>query len=87
MVLTNQEGGPAALNWCALEIQAVYFSGKGMGLEEFRNIMNYEGKSLPFPSHTRRAGLPEQRAEAVDAPAADQGAYAAPVGQEDGGSR
>lgn len=53
MVLANQEGGAAALNWCALEIQAVYFSGKGMG-EEFRSIMNCEDESPPFPSHTRR---------------------------------
>ena len=53
MVLANREGGAAALNWCALEIQAVYFSGKGMS-EEFRNIMDYEGESLPFPGHTRR---------------------------------
>jgi len=53
MVLAEQEGGAAALNWCALEIQAVYFSGKGMG-EEFRSIMSSEGESLPFPSHTRR---------------------------------
>ena len=34
MVLANQE---SALNWCALEIQAVYFSGRSMG-EEFRSI-------------------------------------------------
>ena len=53
MVLANQEDGTAALNWCALEIQAVYFSGTGMNAE-FRNIMNYEGESPPFPSHTRR---------------------------------
>lgn len=53
MVLANQEGGAAVLNWCALEIQAVYFSGRSMR-EEFRSIMDYEGESLPFPSHTRR---------------------------------
>ena len=53
MVLATQEGGSEALNWCALEIQAVYFSGRSMG-EEFRSIMSHEGESLPFPSHTRR---------------------------------
>ena len=37
MVLANQEAGTTALNWCALEIQAVYFSGRSMG-EEFRTL-------------------------------------------------
>lgn len=53
MVLASQEGCAAALDWCALEIQAVYFSGRSMS-EEFRSITNYEGESLPFPSHIRR---------------------------------
>ena len=54
MVLANQgDGGTTALNWCALEIQAVYFSGRSMG-EEFRNIRNYEGDQPPFPGHIRR---------------------------------
>lgn len=53
MVLASQEGGAAALHWCALEIQAVYFSGRSMS-EEFRNIMHFQGDSLPFPSHSRR---------------------------------
>ena len=53
MVLASQEGGAAALDWCALEIQAVYFSGTGMS-EEFRSILKHKGESPPFPSHTRR---------------------------------
>ena len=53
MVLANQEAGAAALNWCALEIQAVYFSGRSMG-EEFRSIRNYEGEQPPFPGQIRR---------------------------------
>ena len=53
MVLANQEAGTAALNWCALEIQAVYFSGRSMG-EEFISIRNYEGEQPPFPGQIRR---------------------------------
>jgi len=39
--------------WCALELQAVYFSGVGM-TSLFRHILTYEGKRLPFPDKTRR---------------------------------
>jgi hypothetical protein len=53
MVLVNQEVYPGALNWCALEIQAVYFSGRSMG-EEFRSIRNYDGDEPPFPGQIRR---------------------------------
>ncbi len=52
MVLANQEAG-TALDWCALEIQAVYFSGRSMG-EEFRNIRTHGGQQPPFPGHIRR---------------------------------
>lgn len=38
--------------WCALEIQAVYFSGPAM-LHEFRAILAH-GDSLPFPVRMRR---------------------------------
>ena len=41
------------LQWCALETQAVYFSGPGMpGL--IRYIQSYNGPGLPFPEQTRR---------------------------------
>ena len=53
MVLTNGESDTPAFNWCALEIQAVYFSGRSMA-EEFRNILTHQGTRPPFPSHTRR---------------------------------
>lgn len=53
MVLVNQEACAGALNWCALEIQAVYFSGKSMS-EEFRSIREYDGELPPFPIQIRR---------------------------------
>lgn len=39
--------------WCALEIQAVYFSGPGM-LQEFRALGDATDAALPFPSAIRR---------------------------------
>ena len=53
MVLANEASSAAALDWCALEIQAVYFSGKSMA-DEFRNIEAFEGDGPPFPTQTRR---------------------------------
>ena len=53
MVLANQATGTAALDWCALEIQAVYFSGRSMS-EELRSISAYEGMQPPFPGQIRR---------------------------------
>ena len=53
MVLTNHDAGTNAFDWCALEIQAVYFSGRSMG-EEFRHIVASEAEQPPFPSRTRR---------------------------------
>lgn len=46
---------PTALpmRWCALEIQAVYFSGEKMRLL-FEHIRNYRGAGLPFPDRVRR---------------------------------
>jgi len=41
------------MRWCALEIQAVYFSGKGM-TSLFRSIKEYEGSAMPFPDAVRR---------------------------------
>lgn len=42
------------LRWCALEIQAVYFSGKGMK-SQFKSILEYEDDdTIPFPNATRR---------------------------------
>ena len=53
MVLTNRESDSIAFDWCALEIQAVYFSGRSMS-EEFRNIIADTRDRPPFPSHHRR---------------------------------
>lgn len=44
---------PPVINWCALEIQAVYFSGEKMNLL-FTHIENYAGKGIPFPDRVRR---------------------------------
>jgi hypothetical protein len=45
--------GSDPLRWCALEVQAVYFSGKGMG-GEFKNISLSKGSRIPFPTAIRR---------------------------------
>ncbi|MDD4891687.1 MAG: NotI family restriction endonuclease, partial [Phycisphaerae bacterium] len=42
-----------SLRWCALEIQAVYFSGSGMN-SLFRSIQDYSGEGIPFPDAVRR---------------------------------
>lgn len=41
------------LQWCAIEKQAVYFSGDSMK-KDFRGIRLNEGPGLPFPSGKRR---------------------------------
>ena len=41
------------LQWCAVEIQAVYFSGDKMA-NDFRAIRRAHGDSLPFPAGRRR---------------------------------
>src|ERR1017187_2525225 len=41
------------LDWCALELQAVYFSGKAMK-QEFVALSHEESKALPFPAAHRR---------------------------------
>lgn len=47
------------LRWCAVEIQAVYFSGRNMKLH-FQEIRE-AGNDLPFPMHNRR---PDYRSSA-----------------------
>jgi hypothetical protein len=51
IVLVNSEG--PELRWCALEIQAVYFSGEKMDLL-FDHIESYVGDGAPFPDRVRR---------------------------------
>ena len=41
------------LSWCALEMQAVYFSGKGMA-SDFRVMKNWHDEGIPFPHEQRR---------------------------------
>jgi hypothetical protein len=49
--LVNAEGG--ALRWCALEFQAVYFSGKSME-NDFKAMGDWIGPGVPFPTVQRR---------------------------------
>jgi len=41
------------LDWCALELQAVYFSGKRMS-HEFKMLSEAVSEALPFPAQHRR---------------------------------
>jgi hypothetical protein len=41
------------LRWCAVEMQAVYFSGEKMGLL-FEQIGAFDGPGIPFPDRVRR---------------------------------
>lgn len=45
--------GDEELRWFGLEIQAVYFSGKGM-LDEFKVLRDDDGAQPPFPVYIRR---------------------------------
>jgi hypothetical protein len=59
LVKRTTEGSSQPLKWCALEIQAVYFSGEKMGLE-FKAIAE-AGGDLVFPVKSRR---PDYRSSA-----------------------
>ena len=50
-VLVNAEGD--ALRWCALEFQAVYFSGKSME-NDSKVMREWTGPGVPFPAVQRR---------------------------------
>ena len=52
MVLVRPDSGPQ-LDWCAVEMQAVYFSGDSMS-REFRFLADYRGADIPFPVGKRR---------------------------------
>ncbi|MEI6078335.1 MAG: NotI family restriction endonuclease [Verrucomicrobiota bacterium] len=41
------------MDWCALELQAVYFSGKSMA-NEFKMLAEHEAEFMPFPAKHRR---------------------------------
>jgi len=51
MVLVHPD--TSILRWCALEIQAVYFSGDSMS-GEYEAMKNWQGPGLPFPIGKRR---------------------------------
>ena len=51
MVLVHQDGD--AMDWCAVEMQAVYFSGPGMNAE-FERLLSDDNERPPFPSAIRR---------------------------------
>jgi Restriction endonuclease NotI len=51
MVLVDQTKVP--FSWCALEIQAVYFSGAGM-TSQFNILKTWIGPGVPFPDKVRR---------------------------------
>jgi hypothetical protein len=51
-VLVDPKSGEP-LRWCAVETQAVYFSGKGMD-SEFKSFAAHKRSGLPFPAETRR---------------------------------
>ena len=50
-VLVHPSHNP--LDWCALELQAVYFSGKSMS-NEFKMLSATETEAMPFPAKHRR---------------------------------
>jgi len=50
-VLVHPNADP--MRWCALEIQAVYFSGASMGAE-FTMLRHHEAAGVPFPAGHRR---------------------------------
>jgi hypothetical protein len=50
-VLVNPQG--PVLKWCALEMQAVYFSGMSME-NDFKLMRGWEGPGVPFPKVQRR---------------------------------
>jgi hypothetical protein len=52
MVLVSSTTGNT-FSWCALEIQAVYFSGDSMN-KEYNSIIKYKGETIPFPAGRRR---------------------------------
>lgn len=53
LVLMNPADQTGRVDWGALEIQAVYFSGKGM-IDDFTDIAAGTSSGLPFPQHPRR---------------------------------
>ncbi len=53
LVLMNEPDAAGRIEWGALEIQAVYFSGRGMA-DDFASIAASTSDAIPFPVHVRR---------------------------------
>ena len=53
MVLADESSASGQFEWCALEVQAVYFSGPSMS-KEFDALALSRKRNPPFPSHVRR---------------------------------
>lgn len=58
VILVHPTASP--MKWCALEVQAVYFSGPAMA-SLFRQIQDMDRAGIPFPASTRR---PDYRSSA-----------------------
>lgn len=50
-ILINEAALP--MHWCAVEMQAVYFSGPAMGTQ-FAGLREWQGPGLPWPDKVRR---------------------------------
>lgn len=81
-VLVNAEGG--SLRWCALEIQAVYFSGKSME-NDFKGHARVVGAWFALSASSTPARLPIIWTEAAHATASNQSSDYQPLGRESGG--
>jgi len=73
------------LEWCALEMQAVYFSGRSMQAD-FALMRTWLGPGVPFPTGQRRPDFRSSGPKTSYAAIASQSAYAQTVGKEDGRS-
>lgn len=60
ILIDRQTLNSTFLRWCAVEVQAVYFSGDKME-NEFRSLLQHEQAELPFPKTRRR---PDYRSSA-----------------------
>ena len=53
VLMDKTSTGTGHIKWCVVEIQAVYFSGKGMQ-SYFDSLGNHTGNGTPFPDKPRR---------------------------------
>ena len=72
-----------ATEWYGLEIQAVYFSGRGMD-SEFETLLTDDGPEPPAPAEFRRPDWRSSSAKRPHAATRNQSAHAAPMGNQIG---